>query len=353
MGGREAPADFLYFVFYILCFRVRVRSSPRWRARASEVAVVAGHCPCRWAASFVSFVSSCSNLGCLIMASRSSRRVRPAAAVPAHSAPTDSPLAPRAEDSAQAREDALLWTAYRINPSDAHRNMLVTRYSALVRVIAEKLAARLPASVTGDDLFSAGIFGLIAAIKGFDPTKGVKFETYCTTRIRGAMLDEMRHLDWAPRQVRSIQSRMADALADLEAKLGRTPTDEEVQEFLNLNDNDYQSFARKAVHTSITSLNQGSDDDDDGSSRLDVTTPSAGQSPLEQLATHELWPTVTSQLDRNERIILTLYFHENMTMKDIGRVLGISESRVCQINSKLSERLKSVLVRRMGDPLTN
>ncbi|MGE0434163.1 MAG: sigma-70 family RNA polymerase sigma factor [Planctomycetota bacterium] len=250
-----------------------------------------------------------------------------------------------AKATAAATEDAKLWQRYHETSSQALRDMLIERYYPLVHVIAQRMCSRLPASVQVDDLASAGVFGLLDAIDGFDPEYGVKFETYCTTRIRGAMLDEMRHLDWAPRQVRSSQARLDQTRAELEKELGRAPSDDELMDALDMSGEEFSDFRRKADAAQITSLTQGddSDGDDSGGSPLTMVANAAAIEPGETVAVRELFPKLGSMLTPNERIILVLYYHESFTMKEIGQIQGISESRVCQIHGRIIDRLRGSL----------
>ena len=258
---------------------------------------------------------------------------------------TTTAVANRDAKTAAASEDAQMWTRYRETRARSIRDLLIERYYPLVHVIAQRMCSRLPASVQVDDLASAGVFGLIDAIEGFDPEYGVKFETYCTTRIRGAMLDEMRHLDWAPRQVRSSQARLDQTRAALEKEFGRAPSDSELMEALEMTTEEFDDFRRKADAAQITSLTQGNDDNDDDSSGspLAMLANASAPEPGDAVGVAELFPKLGSLLSDNERVILVLYYHEQFTMKEIGAIQGISESRVCQIHSRIMDRLRTNL----------
>ena len=244
------------------------------------------------------------------------------------------------------RADLERWLAYKANPTDAGRDEIIERYHHLVRPIAEKMSGKLHASVSVDELYSAGVTGLLGAIRGFDPTKGVKFETYCTPRVQGAMLDDLRSMDFVTRSARFHQSRYDWAVNSLESELGRPPSDFELMEFLQLDPEEFQEFVRKAQAPVMTSLSQSAgngEEEERGLSKLDMISSSLSMDPTDRLGKREIVRRLLGQLDEKERLVLALYYFEGMKMKHIGGVLGISESRVSQIRKGMLERLPELM----------
>ena len=242
-------------------------------------------------------------------------------------------------------DEVVYWKQYRRNKDPQSRNFLVERYLPLVRYVAERLLAKLPQSVELDDLNSAGIFGLLQAIDGFDIRRGVKFETYCVNRVRGAILDELRNLDWVPRLVRTKGHKLSNAYRELEIKLGRIPTDAEMAKKLGLSLADYDEMVREASATSIVSLSEKmqNEDDDKALTKLHMVENQKGKSPTEHIQRRELVEYLTRGLSHKEKLIMVLYYYEELTMREIGAIIDLSESRVCQIHSKIVIRLKHQL----------
>lgn len=235
-----------------------------------------------------------------------------------------------------------LWKDFKKNPSEPVRNRLMEAYLPLVRYIAERISIKLPKNVDVEDLCSAGVFGLMDAIKGFDPGRGVKFETYCTTRIRGAILDELRSLDWVPRLVRTKANQLERAMQELETELGRAPEIPEVAARLGIEVGEFEEWEREASAASMVSLNKswGSDDgDDDDMPRMDIVQDKTLTDPGDRLQREEIKDVITRGLTDTEKLIIILYYYEELTMKEIGVILNLSESRVCQIHSKIIVRL--------------
>ena len=216
-------------------------------------------------------------------------------------------------------------------------------YLPLVKYIAGRLAIGLPRSVEMDDLINAGVVGLIEAYNNFDGSKGVKFETYCSTRIRGSILDELRALDWVPRIVRSKANKIDRAWKTLETRYGRNPSDEEMAVQLDITDVEYEAMAREASAVSMTSLTTETKDDDGSKSmrKLDLLEDKKGLNPEVELKKKEVTEFLTRGLSRKERLIILLYYYEELTMREIGEALDLSESRVCQLHSRIILRLKS------------
>jgi RNA polymerase sigma factor FliA len=241
-----------------------------------------------------------------------------------------------------------LWTDYRAAPTTELRNRLVEYYMPLVKYNGERIWARLPDGVELDDLISAGVFGLMDAIDAFDLTRGVKFETYCVPRIRGAMLDELRTMDWVPRLVRSKQSKVDAATKVLETALGRKPTAEELATKLGVPLEQIESFVGEANAVSLVSLNKKWYETDSYKDvrEIDILEDKKAEDPTHRLQNRDLMRLVTRGLNRNERLIIILYYYEEMTMKEIGATLNLSESRVSQMHSSIVQRLQSQLVKR-------
>ena len=241
-----------------------------------------------------------------------------------------------------------VWKMYKRKGARDVRNYLMQKYLHLVRYNAERIYARLPDEVDIEDLMSAGVFGLMDAIDAYDLERQVKFETYCAPRIRGAILDELRHMDWVPRLVRHRQARVDEARRQIEQKLGRPATSDEISQFLGVGRDEFEKIERdsKAVTTiSITrKLTQG-----DGSQEMreiDVARDEDADNPLRQIQRKDLQDLVTKGLSRAERLIVVLYYYEGMTMKEIGATLDLSESRVSQMHSSILQRLKAQMQHR-------
>jgi RNA polymerase sigma factor for flagellar operon FliA len=244
---------------------------------------------------------------------------------------------------------AELWKSYKKDQSDQElRNILIERFLPLVRYNAERVWAKLPEGVDLNDLISAGVFGLMDAIDAFDLGRGVKFETYCVPRIRGAMLDELRTMDWVPRLVRSKASKLESARKEAEAEFGRPPSDTEMALRLRLPLPEYEKLKCEASAVNLVSLNKKWYETDSYKDvrEVDILEDSKGEDPTRGIQKRDLMKLVTKGLNRNERLIIILYYYEELTMKEIGNTLGLSESRVSQMHSSIVARLKDQLRRR-------
>jgi RNA polymerase sigma factor for flagellar operon FliA len=242
-----------------------------------------------------------------------------------------------------------VWKTYKLDMTNVElRNRLVERYMPLVRYNGERIRSRLPEGVELDDLTSAGIFGLLDAIDAFDLARGVKFETYCVPRIRGAMLDELRTMDWVPRLVRSKASKLNDATKRLTTKYGRAPTDTELSEFMELSVPELEKMKADASAISTVSLNKKWYETDSYKDvrEIDVLEDKKGEDPTKRVQKGDLMRLVTKGLNRNERLIILLYYYEELTMKEIGATLDLSESRVSQMHTSIVNRLQEQLGRR-------
>jgi RNA polymerase sigma factor for flagellar operon FliA len=242
-----------------------------------------------------------------------------------------------------------LWIEFKRDMSDQElRNRLVEMYLPLVKYNGERIWARLPEGVELDDLVSAGVFGLMDAIDAFDLSRGVKFETYCVPRIRGAMLDELRTMDWVPRLVRSKASKLNEALKNLEARLGRQPKETELAAELNITVPELEKMILDANAVNLISLNKKWYETDSYKDvrEIDILEDKKGEDPTRRIQKNDLMRLVTKGLNRNERLIIILYYYEELTMKEIGVTLDLSESRVSQMHSSIVQRLQDQLHRR-------
>src|SRR5436190_9178715 len=228
------------------------------------------------------------------------------------------------------------------------RNTLIERFLPLVRYNAERVWAKLPDGVDLNDLISAGVFGLMDAIEAFDLDRGVKFETYCVPRIRGAMLDELRTMDWVPRLVRSKASKLEAARKEAEAELGRPPSDAEIAKKMGLPMEEYDKHKTEASAVNLVSLNKKWYETDSYKDvrEIDIIEDTKGEDPTDGIQKRDVMKLVTKGLNRNERLIIILYYYEELTMKEIGATLGLSESRVSQMHSSIVNRLKDQLTTR-------
>ena len=240
-----------------------------------------------------------------------------------------------------------LWARYGEKPSREVRDQLIVHYSPLVKYVASRVAAGLPQNVEQADLVSYGIFGLIDAIDKFDRDRGYKFETYAISRIKGAMLDELRSMDWVPRSVRTKAKRIEQANAKLEAKLGRAPTDDELADALDITPDELETMLTKISFVGVVALDEMLSGTERGDSMtLGDTIPDKGQGPVGSFEVEEMRQLLAESINsmsEREKTVLTLYYYEGLTLSEIGQVLGVTESRVCQIHTKSVLRLRSRL----------
>jgi len=236
-----------------------------------------------------------------------------------------------------------IWGQFHKTRDDRFRNLLLEHYRNLVRYCAERLHSKLPDKVELDDLISAGNFGLMDAIDAFDPTRGVKFETYCSPRIRGSILDELRSMDWVPRLVRARAHQLSKATHSLETNLGRKPTEQEIAEELDMDMEEFNRLQRDASAASQVSLNTKYNDGDSEKDirEIDIIKDERSENPVIEAQKRDLKSLLTKGLTRAERLIVVLYYYEEMTMKEIGATLDLSESRVSQMHSSIIARLKA------------
>ena len=252
----------------------------------------------------------------------------------------ENPLARMSEDE--------LWTQYRKAKDPAIRDAFIKQYAPLVKYVAGKVAASMPNSVEFDDLVGFGVFGLLDAIEKFDPEKNVKFKTYAVTRIRGAIFDELRSIDWVPRSVRQKTKEIEEAIVVLEASLGRPATDQEIAESLGMSEDELLKTMLKISGTSVLSLNDvwfSGDDADKISIGESIESPSSfnPDSSVEREEIKRVIVQSISELPEKEKKVLILYYYEDLTLKEIGQVLEVTESRVSQLHTKAILRLRAKL----------
>ena len=245
-----------------------------------------------------------------------------------------------------------LWRRYKDEGDSGARERLVVAYSPMVKFVAGRLGAGLPSHVEDADLISYGLMGLIGAIERFEPERGIKFETFAMTRIRGAIIDELRSLDWVPRSVRARAREIETAQAKLEHELQRAPTEAELAEKLGCSEEELQSSLLEIANSSVYALDELwaiSDSSGDQVSLLDTIPDSEAADPQQALDSGEVKERLTEAigtLPEREQVVIALYYYENLTLREIGDVLDVTESRVSQLHTKAVMRLKTQMLER-------
>jgi RNA polymerase sigma factor for flagellar operon FliA len=249
----------------------------------------------------------------------------------------------------RADETQSLWLQYRKTGDQGIRDRLILTYAPLVKYVAGRLGSGLPAHVDEGDLVSYGLLGLIGAIERYEPDRDVKFETYAIARIKGAIIDELRAMDWVPRSVRSRAREIERAIAELEAKQREAPTDEQIAAKVGITVEELEESLSDIARSSIAALDElwtvsGSDGDQvaliDTIEDQDAPDP---QSSLSQTEMKEAIADAIARLPEREKLVVTLYYYEELTLREIGEVLGVTESRVSQLHTKAILRLKARL----------
>ncbi|HEB54607.1 MAG TPA: FliA/WhiG family RNA polymerase sigma factor [bacterium] len=283
-------------------------------------------------------------------ASRSSTPSRRKAAAPTTKAAATIPTPAQPTPLTDA-ELEVIWKTYKRTRDENLRNTLIEHHMPLVRTIAERVLQTLPKSIDVDDLSSAGTFGLMDAINGFDLSRGIKFKTYCTTRIRGSILDELRSQDWVPRLVRLKAHRLERAIRTLEGQLGRNPNQAEIAAELGITLEELQAHEAEANAKTIFSLSEKWDDGDDDKEleKIEILADRKSSNPVDTIQQRDALDMITSSLTKKERLIILMYYYEGLTMREIGEIMELTESRVCQIHSNVMARLKAQLDRAQGE----
>ena len=256
---------------------------------------------------------------------------------------------------AAADETYNLWQEYR-SAGDQHvRDRLILTYAPLVKFVAGRVGASLPAHVDEQDLVSYGLLGLIGAIERYDPDREIKFETFAMARIRGAIIDELRSLDWVPRSVRTRARQIERAIQVLERELMRAPTDDEIAQKLGVSPDELEESLREISRTSVAALDElwSPTGGGDQIALIDTIEDESGPDPefsLEQTEIREALAEAISGLPEREKLVVTLYYYEELTLREIGEVLGVTESRVSQLHTKAILRLKAHLAGATREP---
>jgi RNA polymerase sigma factor for flagellar operon FliA len=248
-----------------------------------------------------------------------------------------------------------LWLEYRRTHDRAVRDRLILTYAPLVKFVAGRLGASLPAHVDEQDLVSYGLLGLIGAIERFDPDREIKFETYAIARIKGAIIDELRSLDWVPRSVRTRAREIERAIAELERTLLRAPTDAEIAAKVGITERELEDSLAEIGRTSMAALDEiwTPSTGGDQIALIDTIEDTSGPDPefsLEQTEMREALGEAIARLPEREKLVVTLYYYEELTLREIGEVLGVTESRVSQLHTKAVLRLKARLSGGMREP---
>ncbi len=251
---------------------------------------------------------------------------------------------------APSRKDQYdIWRAYKTTRDPQVRDRLILRHASLVKYVAGRLAMGLPPMVDVDDLISYGVFGLMDAIDKFDPDRQVKFETYAIARIRGAMLDGMRAYDWIPYSARQKARELESAYARVEAALGRSATDEEIAAELGVTTTQLSRMLLDVRALTLTSLDEtwgGGDEDSGGVRPIEVLVDTNAEDPTSNMEFEEqkvILAEAITKLPEKERTVITLYYYEGLTAKEISHILGVSQSRISQLHSKAVFRLRGKL----------
>jgi RNA polymerase sigma factor for flagellar operon FliA len=245
-------------------------------------------------------------------------------------------------------ETQAIWLEFSRTRDKSIRDRLILTYAPLVKYVAGRLGSGLPAHVDEGDLVSYGLLGLIGAIERYDPSRDIKFETYAIARIKGAIIDELRALDWVPRSVRSRAREIERAIAELEAKTGHAPTDDQIAAKIGISVDELEESLTDISRSSIAALDElwSLSGEGDQISLMDTIEDETGPRPeaaLDQTEMREALADAIARLPEREKLVVTLYYYEELTLREIGEVLGVTESRVSQLHTKAILRLKARL----------
>ncbi len=244
-----------------------------------------------------------------------------------------------------------LWEDYARLKTTELREKLILEYAPLVKVVAGRLSMYLGYNVEYEDLVSSGVFGLIDAIDKFDINKEVKFETYASLRIRGAILDQIRKMDWIPRTIRQRQRQIENAMKELEQKYGRPATDEEIARHIGITDDEFLEWQNQAKAENVISLNEYIEQGNDISLDKSSGTSAAYEAPERVVEISELKQVLGEALElltEKEKKVILLYYYEELTLKEISQVLEVTESRVSQLHTKALQKMKTKMGGYMG-----
>jgi RNA polymerase sigma factor for flagellar operon FliA len=256
---------------------------------------------------------------------------------------------PASTEDPESTELDRLWQEFKDSGSPPARERLILHFAPLVKYVVGRLAAGLPQTVERADLVSYGMFGLMDALDKFDLSREVKFETYAIPRIRGAIIDELRAMDWVPRSIRFKAREVEKATSGLEAKLRRAPTDEEVAEHLGISVSELHEVVTQISFVSVMALDEivaGGDERGEKRTLLDTLADAGSADPMAELEGQEMRSMLAAainDLSEREKIVITLYYFEGLTLAEIGDILGVTESRVCQIHTKAVGGLRTNL----------
>ncbi|MGY1749797.1 MULTISPECIES: RNA polymerase sigma factor WhiG [unclassified Modestobacter] len=241
-----------------------------------------------------------------------------------------------------------LWARYAVDRETGLRDRLILHYAPLVKYVAGRVGSGLPAHVEQADLVSYGTFGLIDAITRFEPSREIKFESYAMSRIRGAIIDELRSTDWIPRSVRMKARQFERTIAALESRLQRSPSEEEIAAEMEMDVEEIRKFLGQLSLVNVVALDELLVDDDGSAPRLVDTLKDTSALDPQAMAEHgearQLLARAVEQLPDREKVVVSLYYFEGLTLADIGRVLGVTESRICQLHTKAVLQLRTKLV---------
>lgn len=247
------------------------------------------------------------------------------------------------------QKDERLWAEYKEKKGPELKEALIKRYAHLVKYVAGRLISGLPSSITYDELLSFGTFGLLEAIERFEPERGIKFETYAVARIKGAIIDGLRQLDWMPASVRARVKKLEQGIWELEQRLGRSATDEEICQALGLSEEQYQQLLVQSSQGIIFSLDELIPGEEENTAGFHELIADKSQPTLEEQvqlqAVKQILADAIAKLPEKEKLVVALYYYNGLTLKEIGQVIGVSESRVSQLHTKAIFRLRGRLSR--------
>jgi len=252
------------------------------------------------------------------------------------------------EMPATTQNMAPIWQEYKQSHDPQLRETLLVEYLPLVKFLAERIHVKLPEQVELEDLQSAGAFALLGAIENFDPSRGIKFETFCSHRVRGAIIDELRRMDWVPRMVRNRATKMNRTVHQLTTELGRPPDTEEIAKKMDIRTEECEEIVKETTGLNMISLYRTHYDRDNHRDveEIDFLSDPDSEDPIGKAQQDDLLKAISKGLNRAERLVLILYYYEEMTMKEIGMVLDLCESRISQMHTSILGRLRSRMVQR-------